>query len=84
MVIGTGKLIQPLNAGTFKHKDLLSDATLESEEAILEGDEKEKYLAFIRRTLQWRPETDRPLLSWPGIHGFIVLRRETLRRVIKQ
>jgi serine/threonine protein kinase len=59
MVIGTGKLIQPPNAGTFKHKDLLSDATLESEEAILEGDEKEKFLAFIRRTLQWRPE-DRP------------------------
>jgi serine/threonine protein kinase len=56
----TGVLVnQATHLGTFKHKDLLSDATLETEEEILEGDEKEKFLALIRRALQWRPE-DRP------------------------
>lgn len=42
--------------GTFKFPDLLSDVTLESEEENLEGEEKDEFLAFIRKTLQWRPE----------------------------
>jgi hypothetical protein len=29
---------------------------LESEEEVLEGDDKAQFLAFIRRMLQWRPE----------------------------
>jgi serine/threonine protein kinase len=34
----------------------LSPATLETEEKNLEGEEKVKFLSFIRRMLQWRPE----------------------------
>lgn len=33
--------------------------SLEEEEHVLEGEEKEKFLAFMRRILQWKPE-DRP------------------------
>ena len=51
---------------------MVTDATLESEAKALEGEEKTKSLAFIKRTLQWRPE-DRasaiellqdPWISW--------------------
>ena len=41
----TNKLTNSQTPGTFKHSNKLSDATLEREEEVLEGDE---FLAFIR------------------------------------
>jgi serine/threonine protein kinase len=59
---GARKLINA--PGAFKHTDKLSkhNATLETEEEVLEGAEKVKFVAFMRRMLQWRPE-DRPSAS---------------------
>ena len=58
--------------GTFRYDSMATDATLESEAKVLDYEEKAKFLAFIKRTLQWRPE-DRasaaellqdPWISW--------------------
>jgi len=35
---------------------MLSDASLETEEENLEGDEQAQFLVFIKKMLQWRPE----------------------------
>jgi serine/threonine protein kinase len=42
--------------GAFKHPEMLSDTSLETEEENLEGDEQTQFLVFIRKMLQWRPE----------------------------
>ncbi len=50
----------------------VADSSLEEEEDVLEGDEKEQFLSLIRKTLQWRPE-DRPtaheLMSDPWLNS---------------
>ncbi|KAL2169355.1 hypothetical protein VTG60DRAFT_6129 [Thermothelomyces hinnuleus] len=63
--------------GTFKYPELVTEASLEEEEQIFEGEEKVQFLAFIRKTLQWRPE-DR--VSATELRKDPWLRRSRLRK----
>jgi hypothetical protein len=42
--------------GTWKGTIPIPQKTLESSEARLQGEEKELFLVFIRKMLQWKPE----------------------------
>jgi len=39
----------------FKLSDEVTETSLESEEANLDGEEKVAFLVFLRKMLQWRP-----------------------------
>jgi serine/threonine protein kinase len=63
------------HTGQWKQTDIPipQDRSLESAEELLEGESKEKFLAFIRGMLQWRPEdrkTAKELLQDPWLTSF--------------
>lgn len=43
--------------GKWKGEARIPDVTLETAEQRLEGEEKDDFLVFMRKMLQWQPET---------------------------
>lgn len=50
------RIIYSHNIGNFECDIEIQDTSLEAEEENLEGEEKEKFLKFMRKMMQWRPE----------------------------
>lgn len=61
-------------AGVFKSKDLIpKDFTLENSITTLEGEDKELFLDFARKMLQWLPEdrwSAKQLLEHPWLYKY--------------
>jgi hypothetical protein len=52
------------------YKDLIPGVSLEGSVLSLEGEEKQLFLNFARKMLQWLLNTERPPRSFSKIHGW--------------
>ena len=60
--------------GKFKASNDIANTSFEAEENVLHGEEKVKFLAFLRRMLRWRPKeraSARELLEDPWMTDFL-------------
>ena len=69
----TSKSLLTYTSGHLRPDIEVPDASLEGEDGVFSGKEKQEFLAFMRRMLQWRPadrSSAKELLEDPWLQSF--------------